>query len=127
MNTLKVGDYVRTRYAIKLIREGVDLPAGSVGMVSSVVSSDAGYVRIGDNYVFFHASDLDANCAPALKKPIKTELDKLQGLTDLERFVWKNRNRSSAALATELNRTEAAITAAYNRAHNKMRDLEINS
>jgi hypothetical protein len=42
-------------------------------------------------------------------------------LTAFERFVWDNGDRSCAALATETNRTEGAVTAAYNRAHDKMR------
>lgn len=44
-------------------------------------------------------------------------------LTRFEKFCWDNGDRSSAALATETNRTEQAVCAAYTRAHNKMREL----
>ena len=45
-------------------------------------------------------------------------------LTKLEEFVFANGDRSSATLASELNRSEAVIVAAYARAHQKMQDLE---
>lgn len=43
-------------------------------------------------------------------------------LTKLEEFVWNNRHRSSAALATELNRSEGVIERAHSAAAKKMRE-----
>lgn len=44
-------------------------------------------------------------------------------LTKLEEFVWLNGDRSHSAIASELNRSEGDITRAYDRAHNKKREL----
>ena len=44
-------------------------------------------------------------------------------LTELEEFVFANGDRSSATLASELNRSEAVVDAAYSRAHRKIRDI----
>lgn len=44
-------------------------------------------------------------------------------LTPLERFAYENGDRAPGILATELNRSEAAISAAYLRADKKVREL----
>jgi|SRR6185503_1489444 len=44
-------------------------------------------------------------------------------LTELEKFVLANASRPPAALATELNRTEQAIWAAFTRADGKAKDI----
>lgn len=41
-------------------------------------------------------------------------------LTKLEKFVWQNRDRGFDILATEINRTENVIAAAYGRAMGKV-------
>lgn len=49
---------------------------------------------------------------------------KVPVLTKLEEFVWKHQDAPAAQLATELNRTEQAISAAYSRALAKKTEIE---
>jgi hypothetical protein len=92
-----------------------------------VLVGETGFKSTADhNKATLFAADYEAKAA-CVERGIFTgrvcEHFKRPTLTAFERFFWDNGDRSSAAMASETNRTEAAVCAAYARAHSKLAEL----
>lgn len=48
---------------------------------------------------------------------------KIPTLTKLEKFCWEHQEESSSSVASQLNRSEASIMAAYSRAERKLKEI----